>query len=499
LDDARTATYAAATTANANFQVAYEAKVTETNGLHAGLKSALGTRVSDRKGRLEEARRISREIVSDVQKAANEAANSAREAAATAEEVTRTVMLEIRPTYSECMITMGKLTSASQQAASFTGALDSCANGANLLAFQMIGVGNTCSAGLGPCNDVQSKRDEARPESSIISGHVDSGSLAMSLVTVNMWAANGHMSECQTAATKAADAANSALGDVRAAEQDQRNGEIYYEAAARAMDEEVSTYAPYLDSELPLMQVEYGLATNRRYLATEQSIIDACAAAVQAANDCTRPSLESTCSTRLGTAGPYEVMVRSYEASKQTAQKVRDDAKAAYDRAKSASDTAWAAAQAASAHTTDTKARAEASRDDAKEGKEEAERQKKLMEDRKKKQEEEKKKLEDAEKAADAAKDKVSHTHNITCHTELLPRRLLNRFQDQGQTERGRQARRRFCRMSSRNPDQNACNPTAFQFEPKPYGIVHWLCRPKPLKLSPQLWRFRIFPILFWQ
>ena len=169
LDNARQATYDAATNANANFQVTYEAKVSETNGLHAGWKSALSTRVTFRQGRLEEARRKSREIVSDVQRAANEAANSAKEAKATSEEVTRTVMLEIRPTYSECMNTMGRLTSASRQAASFTGTLDSCANGANLLAFQMIGAGDTCSAGLGPCNDVQRKRDEAGPESTIIS------------------------------------------------------------------------------------------------------------------------------------------------------------------------------------------------------------------------------------------------------------------------------------------------------------------------------------------
>ena len=226
---ARSAAENAVAAAAANRQAAHNAAKTAKENSNANLISILNAKVTENTKKLQEAKKKSDEIVRDVQKAADEAAESAKDAAKTKDEATNTVMLEIRPTWRPgCSDSLNKLHGAKSAGAQMEGALNSCAVGAGLLAFQMIAAGDACSGSVDACNDIKKKQDEAQSDLAKIKANNKAGDDADVDVFVNMVFANGLLGECATAAGDAALYAASAAGDLAAALQDQANGDRLY-------------------------------------------------------------------------------------------------------------------------------------------------------------------------------------------------------------------------------------------------------------------------------
>jgi len=355
--------YAAVATAAANAQAAANARFVNNAGErqakntgHDQLTRGLNAEVTEKTDKLSEAKRKSDEIVTEVNTAANEAADSAREAASTKEECTRTVMLEMHPTWRPgCSESLNNLDADVSAGSQMGGALDFCANSASVLASYMIKAGDACEGNIDACNDIQNSRAEAQQDLHTIDNKGREGHGADGEVMVNMILANGLMGECASAADSAAAFATSAAGCMAAALQDQANGEIYYQAAVDAYAKMVSTFAAKCAADLALLEATFALTEADAKVATAQSASDACYTALNAAAECNKMSIQMTCSQLAGEltmAQNDQILAVTAKADAEAAlTKATNDHKAA----RTAAATAWTTAQTASAHTTDTK------------------------------------------------------------------------------------------------------------------------------------------------
>ena len=357
---ARSAAENAVAAAAANRQAAHNAAKTAKENSNANLISILNAKVTENTKKLQEAKKKSDEIVRDVQKAADEAAESAKDAAKTKDEATNTVMLEIRPTWRPgCSDSLNKLHGAKSAGAQMEGALNSCAVGAGLLAFQMIAAGDACSGSVDACNDIKKKQHEAQSDLAKIKANNKAGDDADVDVFVNMVFANGLLGECATAAGDAALYAASAAGDLAAALQDQANGDRLYPAAYYAYAEEISTFGAKCAADVAFMVAAFNLEQADRKVADARIAIAACNAEVAAAPECNKMMLQMLCSSAV--ANGYLMFGLQEQASaaqaKPIAEAQQSAANAAHKAAHAAANSAWAAAQAAAAHTSDTKVR----------------------------------------------------------------------------------------------------------------------------------------------
>jgi chromosome segregation ATPase len=272
----------------------------------------------------------------------------------------------------------------------------------------MLRAGDACSGSLGSCNDIQNKKDDAKPDLATIRDRNRDGNLAGALVWVNLVFANGAMADAESASNSAQSAARNAQADVASAVQDQRNGDAYYAAASAKFEQEKAAYSAYLGSIVAVMDADFNLKQADARATAAKGAADACQAEIDAADKCTIEAIQARC-------GPIIGAYPGFAVAKADAKKKQDDAIAAqttaenaYKAAVAASKTAYETAHRVSAHVGETKERAEASKKEAEDGKKEAEDKKKAIEERKKKQEDAKKKIEDASKDADGAKDKVN-------------------------------------------------------------------------------------------